>query len=578
MSPGPTIVADENDWVCVKVVNHLQVSVSLHFHGVLQLGTPWADGVPGITQNPVASGENYTYTFQVRGQSGAFWYHSHFRGYSSDGLYGLIYVRPGPQHKRPYRQITTSEADLALIAELETNPASLIADDVFHDTSDDVFLRMFQHGVDPLCIQSIVVNGKGRVLCHRPRTFRRLAAKNPFLMKIPEFDSMGCVRDPALLDFHGVPIDHQGLFAPGYSASCEPTASPLHIHYTNHQRWQYINVLNSGGQNTKAFSIDDHPFYLIAVDGIFVHAKKVHSLLVPVGSRCTILVETAPEAHNDTSHPFAIRFAASHTPQYIEGIALLVYGKADETTNHFSQDVSDFITYTHGQRYQDLDGRLMSRSDKLCWPHETTPLEPVYQMSDIETANVTFNFFLSMFDTVQFTMFHDHAQLPKHFETAKPLLHTWYEGGHEAISQIPNPAILYPNIPRGSVVDLIINNNKHINHPMHLHGHYMHLLSHSTHENFPFTSVEDARAANCSTLNLKNPPLLDVVLVPVGGHAVLRFVADNPGIWLLHCHNIGHLMGGMGAILLEALDDIPARATAVERVINNNGEASDEKN
>ena len=34
------------------------------------------------------------------------------------------------------------------------------------------------------------------------------------------------------------------------------------------------------------------------------------------------------------------------------------------------------------------------------------------------------------------------------------------------------------------------------------------------------------------------------VLVPADGYVVIRFKADNPGLWLLHCHTLSHDMEG----------------------------------
>jgi FtsP/CotA-like multicopper oxidase with cupredoxin domain len=42
--------------------------------------------------------------------------------------------------------------------------------------------------------------------------------------------------------------------------------------------------------------------------------------------------------------------------------------------------------------------------------------------------------------------------------------------------------------------------------------------------------------ANASSLNTVNPPLRDTATLPQGGWVVIRFKADNPGLWLLHCH------------------------------------------
>jgi FtsP/CotA-like multicopper oxidase with cupredoxin domain len=43
-------------------------------------------------------------------------------------------------------------------------------------------------------------------------------------------------------------------------------------------------------------------------------------------------------------------------------------------------------------------------------------------------------------------------------------------------------------------------------------------------------------AANAAGLNTANPPFRDTVTLPKGGWVVLRFVADNKGLWVMHCH------------------------------------------
>jgi FtsP/CotA-like multicopper oxidase with cupredoxin domain len=37
----------------------------------------------------------------------------------------------------------------------------------------------------------------------------------------------------------------------------------------------------------------------------------------------------------------------------------------------------------------------------------------------------------------------------------------------------------------------------------------------------------------------------DTVYVPPRGHVVLRFKADNEGIWMFHCHILWHQAAGM---------------------------------
>lgn len=48
----------------------------------------------------------------------------------------------------------------------------------------------------------------------------------------------------------------------------------------------------------------------------------------------------------------------------------------------------------------------------------------------------------------------------------------------------------------------------------------------------------------------------DTVTVPAQRHVVLRFAADNPGVWALHCHIAWHMEGGMFVSLLERPDDL----------------------
>lgn len=76
--------------------------------------------------------------------------------------------------------------------------------------------------------------------------------------------------------------------------------------------------------------------------------------------------------------------------------------------------------------------------------------------------------------------------------------------------------------------------------PMHLHGHDFFVLAQG-HGNF------DA-ARDAKSYNLVDPPMKNTVLVPRLGWAVIRFVADNPGAWFMHCHFEFHIAMGMAAV------------------------------
>ena len=49
--------------------------------------------------------------------------------------------------------------------------------------------------------------------------------------------------------------------------------------------------------------------------------------------------------------------------------------------------------------------------------------------------------------------------------------------------------------------------------------------------------------------NYDRPPIKDTVTVPVGGYTIIRFLADNPGTWMFHCHLDFHSEVGMSLLV-----------------------------
>ena len=89
--PSPILRWREGDTVTIRVTNRLNVSTSIHWHGII---LPYQmDGVPGVSFNGIAPGETFTYRFTV-GQSGTYWYHSHSGFQEQTGIYGAIIVEP----------------------------------------------------------------------------------------------------------------------------------------------------------------------------------------------------------------------------------------------------------------------------------------------------------------------------------------------------------------------------------------------------------------------------------------------------------------------------------------------------
>ncbi|TMR17689.1 multicopper oxidase family protein, partial [Nonomuraea turkmeniaca] len=96
---------------------------------------------------------------------------------------------------------------------------------------------------------------------------------------------------------------------------------------------------------------------------------------------------------------------------------------------------------------------------------------------------------------------------------------------------------LYPDVPmfhvaEGDVVRMRISNDSGEAHPMHLHGHHAVVLSR-----------DGVPAAG-------SPWWVDSLEVGVGESYEIAFVADNPGVWMDHCHNLPHASEGLTAHLM----------------------------
>ncbi|MAA64059.1 MAG: copper oxidase [Alteromonadaceae bacterium] len=97
-SPGPTLRFKEGEDVTINVTNNLNVSTSIHWHGLI---LPFKqDGVPGISYAGIAPGETFTYQFPIK-QSGTYWFHSHSGFQEPNGAYGAIVIEP--KDREPFR-------------------------------------------------------------------------------------------------------------------------------------------------------------------------------------------------------------------------------------------------------------------------------------------------------------------------------------------------------------------------------------------------------------------------------------------------------------------------------------------
>ncbi len=111
--------------------------------------------------------------------------------------------------------------------------------------------------------------------------------------------------------------------------------------------------------------------------------------------------------------------------------------------------------------------------------------------------------------------------------TRKPGFHDGLPGLQWAINGGIHPDVPTFVVDEGDLVEVTITNDSKGIHPMHLHGHHVLVLS------------RDGVPASGS------PWWSDTLNVRSGETYVVAFRADNPGLWMDHCHNLRHAADGL---------------------------------
>ena len=83
------------------------------------------------------------------------------------------------------------------------------------------------------------------------------------------------------------------------------------------------------------------------------------------------------------------------------------------------------------------------------------------------------------------------------------------------------------SVQEGDVIRFVFVNETMMHHPMHLHGHFFRVLNESG----------------------ERSPLKHTVDVPPHGTRTIEFYANEPGQWMLHCHNLYHMKTGMARVV-----------------------------
>ncbi|KAK9376557.1 Cupredoxin [Lipomyces chichibuensis] len=490
--PGPLIEVNMGDRLIVNVQNNGVNMTTMHFHGLFQNGTNFMDGTYQISQCGIPPGGSFTYNFTVPDQYGTYWYHSHYSTQYMDGVIGPLIIH-------------SQEEDSLIGAMYDYDQVVLISD--------------WYHGL-----------AEGYLADY-------LAPGNENTEPVPD---NGLINGAAFFNCSLTP-----------GASCYQQDANRTIFNFEQDKTYRLRVINTGAFAEINFSIDEHPLTLVEGDGVLIQPTTLHKLAVAVAQRYSVLITT-----NITSTDnFWVRaeldqycFATSNPVLVDTGITgVLAYtDNADSAALPYSNSMT-----AETDSWDDVAANI------LCLDLNNTSIEPmihiqapaatVFYRIDSSFQIGDYAIDLGYINGTSWKPASGTSVLNQAYEMLAPgLSSAVVDNNRTELLNTTGPLSLgvfggnqnqyVINVPDYEVVDILINNLDDGSHPFHLHGYKFWVMGVGA-GSFPYNQY--------GNLNTTNPMRRDTVSVPAYGWALLRFVADNPGLWPLHCHITWHLEAGL---------------------------------
>lgn len=284
-----------------------------------------------------------------------------------------------------------------------------------------------------------------------------------------------------------------------------------------------FRLINVSGFSAFHFWMEGHTMEVIEVDGVDTVPREAAGLVLTSAQRYSVLVR----ARNDSSTNFAM-------------VASMDEDMFDVVPAGLNNNVTAYLVYDSAAPLPTpaLVDQYPMADDFLLEPAEA--LAP-FEMTQRIDQNILFD---NLNDGINYAFFNGISyQMPK-----TPTLYTVLAAGGLASNVTIYGSNTGTHITNHmEVVEMVINNGDPGKHPFHLHGHVFQLVKRSAEGEGDFDPAADWTAP-------ENPMRRDVIQVPPQGHAVIRYVADNPGVWLFHCHIEWHVISGLTSTIVEAPD------------------------
>uniref|UniRef100_A0A7S1UUP5 Laccase n=1 Tax=Grammatophora oceanica TaxID=210454 RepID=A0A7S1UUP5_9STRA len=521
---GPTVEVNEGDTVTIRVTNNQpNQAVTLHWHGIHQMGTPYSDGVAYVTQCPLGAFQEQEFEFVAYPPGTHFW-HAHNSMQMADGLAGLFIVHP--KDPEPF---TYDEERL------------LFLQDFYHVSGD---------------VQRVGLD-----------SFPFVWVGNPHSM---------------LINGKGVTSTCEGADSdtPGCLDTCSDTLSLLEQIQVEEGKTYRIRIVNSASLIMFNVAIQGHNFTVVEAEGTHLEPFETDNLDISPGQRYSILLTADQPAGS-----YLIETTARERNVDAVGRAVLVYSGTDPELPTERPDHPEWNDAEAGPeleaKLKTLDPENYATASVLQAEVDRRFVMVGTQAEVVDESSgeaVLLRWAVNNISNIP----EPEPLIGKAYEDATTLgwptdLHgttelsavppvAWNytglvdasEGGPGRVLGSQEPLIL--RFEEGEVVELVLQNARALNgvaefHPWHLHGHSFWVVGHGQGTYDPEVDVPN--------YNLVNPVRRDTVTLWPLEWVALRFEANNPGVWEFHCHLLSHAVMGMGLSVVVQPDAVDAPPESV---------------
>ncbi|XP_022155197.1 laccase-17-like [Momordica charantia] len=488
--PGPRIVAREGDRLLIKVVNHVPNNMSIHWHGIRQLRSGWADGPAYITQCPIQTGQSYVYNYTIVGQRGTLFWHAHISWLRST-VYGPLIILPkhGVSYPftKPHREVP------------------IIFGEWWNVDTEAVISQALQTGGGPNVSDAYTMNGL-------PGPLYNCSAKDTLKLKVK----------------------------PG--------------------KTYMLRLINAALNDELFFSIANHSLTVVEADAMYVKPFETDTLLIAPGQTTNVLLHTKSNSPNASFYMLARPYATGQgTFDNSTVTAILEYIPDSQNKNlplhaptlpalNDTSFATNFTAKLRSLASSEFPANVPQKVDRqflFTVGLGTSPCS--HKNQTCQGPNGTM--FAASVNNVSFVM-PSRALLEAHYTgqsngvyspnfPSRPVFAFNYTGNPPNNTMVGNGTELVV-LAFNASVEVIMQDTSILgaeSHPLHLHGFNFFVVGQG------FGNFDPNK--DPPKFNLVDPVERNTVGVPSGGWVAIRFRADNPGVWFMHCHLEVHTSWGL---------------------------------